>query len=118
MVASGILWRRPEFKEGRVAAIALCAKTALLDGAVGDPPALEEELRRLRAEDRWLLMERNILKRATASNHGRPVAENVVDRQFEPPAAKDPKPGGLGLVGLQPVKSCRNVRRDPLRQAD
>jgi transposase len=32
----------------------------------GNPPALEEELRRLRAEDERLTMERDILKRATA----------------------------------------------------
>ena len=30
------------------------------------PPALEEELRRLRAENKRLLMERDILKKATA----------------------------------------------------
>jgi transposase len=33
----------------------------------GNPPALEEELRRLRAENKRLLMERDILKKATAS---------------------------------------------------
>jgi transposase len=32
----------------------------------GNPPALEEELRRLRAENKRLTMERDILKRATA----------------------------------------------------
>ena len=32
----------------------------------GTPPALEEELRRLRAENKRLQMEREILKRATA----------------------------------------------------
>ena len=32
----------------------------------GNPPALEEELRRLRAEDKRLTMERDIRKRATA----------------------------------------------------
>ena len=32
----------------------------------GNPPALEEELRRLRAENKRLQMERDILKRATA----------------------------------------------------
>ena len=32
----------------------------------GNPPALEEELRRLRAENKRLLMEREILKKATA----------------------------------------------------
>jgi transposase len=32
----------------------------------GNPPALEEELRRLRAENKRLLMERDILKKATA----------------------------------------------------
>jgi transposase len=33
----------------------------------GNLPAMEEELRRLRAEDQRLLMERAVLKRATAS---------------------------------------------------
>ena len=32
----------------------------------GSPPALEEELRRLRAENKRLTMERDILKKATA----------------------------------------------------
>jgi transposase len=32
----------------------------------GNPPALEEELRRLRAENKRLMMERDILKKATA----------------------------------------------------
>jgi transposase len=32
----------------------------------GNPPALEEELRRLRAENKRLQMERDILKKATA----------------------------------------------------
>ena len=32
----------------------------------GTPPALEEELRRLRAENKRLTMERDVLKRATA----------------------------------------------------
>jgi transposase len=32
----------------------------------GNPPALEEELRRLRAENKRLLMERAILEKATA----------------------------------------------------
>jgi transposase len=32
----------------------------------GNPPALEEELRRLRAENKRLVMERDILKKATA----------------------------------------------------
>ena len=32
----------------------------------GNPPALEEELRRLRAENKRLTMERDILKKATA----------------------------------------------------
>ena len=32
----------------------------------GDPPALEEELRRLRAENKRLTMERDVLKKATA----------------------------------------------------
>jgi transposase len=32
----------------------------------GNPPALEEELRRLRAENKRLLMERDIVKKATA----------------------------------------------------
>jgi transposase len=32
----------------------------------GNPPALEEELRRLRAEDKRLVMERDVLKKATA----------------------------------------------------
>ena len=32
----------------------------------GNPPALEEELRRLRAENKRLLMEREIFKKATA----------------------------------------------------
>ena len=32
----------------------------------GNPPALEEELRRLRAENKRLLMEREVLKKATA----------------------------------------------------
>jgi transposase len=47
-------------------------KTALAAGGVlafpghGNPPALEEELRRLRAENKRLLMEREILKKATA----------------------------------------------------
>ena len=31
----------------------------------GNPPALEEELRRLRAENRRLTMERDVLKKAT-----------------------------------------------------
>ncbi len=48
-------------------------KTALAADGVrafpghGNPPALEEELRRLRAENKRLLMEREILKEATAS---------------------------------------------------
>ena len=47
-------------------------KTALAAGGVlafpghGNPPALEEELRRLRAENKRLQMERDILKKATA----------------------------------------------------
>ncbi len=47
-------------------------KTALAAGGAsafpghGNPPALEEELRRLRAENTRLLMERQILKKATA----------------------------------------------------
>ena len=47
-------------------------KTALAaDGAHafpghGNPPALEEELRRLRAENKRLTMERDVLKKATA----------------------------------------------------
>jgi transposase len=47
-------------------------KTALAAGAAqaypgnGNPPALEEELRRLRAENKRLQMERDILKKATA----------------------------------------------------
>ena len=32
----------------------------------GNPPALEEELRRLRAENKRLTMERDVLKQATA----------------------------------------------------
>jgi transposase len=32
----------------------------------GNPPALEEELRRLQAENKRLTMERDILKKATA----------------------------------------------------
>ena len=32
----------------------------------GNPPALEEELRRLRAENKRLTMERDVLKKATA----------------------------------------------------
>jgi transposase len=32
----------------------------------GNPPALEDELRRLRAENKRLVMERDILKKATA----------------------------------------------------
>jgi transposase len=47
-------------------------KTALAAGGApafpghGNPPALEEELRRLRAEDKRLTMERDVLKKATA----------------------------------------------------
>ena len=47
-------------------------KTALAAGGAptfpgrGNPPALEEELRRLRAENKRLQMERDILKKATA----------------------------------------------------
>ena len=47
-------------------------KQALAKGGVhafpgnGNPPALEEELRRLRAEVKRLTMEREILKKATA----------------------------------------------------
>ena len=47
-------------------------KTALAADGVrafpghGNPPALEEELRRLRAEDKRLLTERDILEEATA----------------------------------------------------
>ena len=47
-------------------------KTALAAGGAqafpgrGNPPALEEELRRLRAENKRLTMERDILKKATA----------------------------------------------------
>jgi transposase len=47
-------------------------KTALAAGGApafpghGNPPALEEELRRLRAENERLQMERDILKSATA----------------------------------------------------
>ncbi len=47
-------------------------KTALAAGGErafpghGNPPALEEELRRLRAENKRLQMERDILKKATA----------------------------------------------------
>ena len=36
----------------------------------GTPPAPEEEVRRLRAEDKRLTMERDILKKATASFAG------------------------------------------------
>ncbi len=36
----------------------------------GKPPALEEELRRLRAEVKRLTMERDVLKKATASFAG------------------------------------------------
>jgi transposase len=35
----------------------------------GNPPALEEELRRLRAENKRLTMERDILKKARAAKH-------------------------------------------------
>src|SRR3954471_18250167 len=47
-------------------------KTALAGGGAhafpghGNPPALEDELRRLRAENKRLQMERDILKKATA----------------------------------------------------
>src|SRR3954471_23600542 len=47
-------------------------KTALASGGAGafpgkgNPPALEEELRRLRSENKRLQMERDILKKATA----------------------------------------------------
>ena len=47
-------------------------KTALAAGGAqpfpgrGNPPALEEELRRLRAENKRLTMERDVLKKATA----------------------------------------------------
>jgi transposase len=47
-------------------------RQAILKGGVqafpgrGNPPALEEELRRLRAENKRLTMERDILKKATA----------------------------------------------------
>ena len=47
-------------------------KTALAAGGAqafpghGNPPALEEELRRLRAEVKRLAMERDVLKKATA----------------------------------------------------
>ena len=45
---------------------ALAAEGAQAFPGHGNPPALEEELRRLRAENKRLLMERDILKKATA----------------------------------------------------
>ncbi len=45
---------------------ALAAGGALAFPGRGNPPALEEELRRLRAENKRLQMERDILKKATA----------------------------------------------------
>ena len=45
---------------------ALAASGASAFPGHGNPPALEEELRRLRAENTRLLMEREVLKKATA----------------------------------------------------
>jgi transposase len=45
---------------------ALAASGASAFPGHGNPPALEEELRRLRAENKRLLMEREVLKKATA----------------------------------------------------
>jgi transposase len=45
---------------------ALAADGASAFPGRGNPPALEEELRRLRAENKRLVMERDILKKATA----------------------------------------------------
>ena len=45
---------------------ALAASGASAFPGHGNPPALEEELRRLRAENKRLQMERDILKKATA----------------------------------------------------
>ncbi len=45
---------------------ALAATGAQASPGCGNPPALEEELRRLRAENKRLQMERDILKKATA----------------------------------------------------
>jgi len=49
-----------------VAVSALAATGAQAFPGHGNPPALEEELRRLRAENKRLQMERDILKKATA----------------------------------------------------
>ena len=48
------------------AAVALIADGESAFPGKGNPPAHEEELRRLRAENKRLLMERDILKKATA----------------------------------------------------
>uniref|UniRef100_UPI0036F34EF7 transposase n=1 Tax=Paludisphaera soli TaxID=2712865 RepID=UPI0036F34EF7 len=45
---------------------ALAASGAPAFPGSGNPPALEEELRRLRAENKRLTMERDFLKKATA----------------------------------------------------
>ena len=45
---------------------AIAAQGELAFPGKGNPPALEEELRRLRAEVKRLTMEREILKKATA----------------------------------------------------
>ena len=45
---------------------ALAASGAMAFPGRGNPPALEEELRRLRAENKRLTMERDVLKKATA----------------------------------------------------
>jgi len=45
---------------------ALAAEGGQLSPGRGNRPALEDELRRLRAENQRLLMERDILKKATA----------------------------------------------------
>ncbi len=45
---------------------ALAAEGVQASPGPGHPPALEEELRRLRAENKRLQMERDILKKATA----------------------------------------------------
>src|SRR3954471_22928301 len=53
----------------------------------GNPPALEEELRRLRAENKRLTMERDILKKATAffasyyDWRGRPLSARAQRRE-------------------------------------
>ena len=56
------------FKEGTVYPVlrALAAAGGQAFPGPGTPPALEEELRRLRAENKRLLAERDILKKATA----------------------------------------------------